>query len=400
MSSLPEGVIVKRVEGPVPKNTSKLRSRLARVCSLPEPFAKWWISSAVDLACRTADGARLIFATMSPFESAEVAGALSRKLGIPWVADLRDPWALDEMQVYPTLLHRKLEMARMQRLLSSASAIVMNTPDATAALKETFPQLRNKNLLTITNGYDSEDFAEDLAPRTDAKFRIVHAGYLQTALGQRVREVRLYHLLRGAVAGVDILTRSHVMLIEALKRWCNEHPQLRAHLEVVFVGEETPESLMVVKNAGLSDVVRFAGYLPHRESLQLVRGADLLFLPMHNLPPGQRCLIVPGKTYEYMASGRPILAAVPDGDARDFLNRCGTALVCRPDDVAGMMQYLEQAYRAWRSGQAIGSLRQDFVDQFERHRLTSHLASAFRMLLPAGLGGANGQSSVALQGRM
>ncbi len=34
-----------------------------------------------------------------------------------------------------------------------------------------------------------------------------------------------------------------------------------------------------------------------------MRSADLLFLPMQNLPPGVRATIVPGKTYEYLASG-------------------------------------------------------------------------------------------------
>ena len=33
--------------------------------------------------------------------------------------------------------------------------------------------------------------------------------------------------------------------------------------------------------------VRHHGYLEHGESLALMRSADLLFLPMHDLPPGQ-----------------------------------------------------------------------------------------------------------------
>jgi glycosyltransferase involved in cell wall biosynthesis len=347
---------------------------------LSSRFEEWWTQSAVELACQAGHGARLIFATMSPFESAEVAARVSQQLGIPWVADLRDPWALDEMQVYPTFLHRKFEMWRMQRLLSSAAVIVMNTPDATAALRSAFPKL-TQQIITIPNGFDAQDFADEPAPRTDSKFRIVHAGYLQTALGQRVREMGIYHLLRGAARGVDILTRSHVVLMEALRRWCEQQPEVRQDLEVVFAGVATPESLAVVKNAGLSAAVRFAGYLPHGEALQLVRTANLLFLPMHNLPPGRRCRIVPGKTYEYIASRRPILAAVPDGDARDFLTQCGTGLVCRPDDVAAMIRHLQEVYGKWKCGESVGTPRCDFADQFERRRLTALLADAFRSLL-------------------
>ena len=61
-----------------------------------------------------------------------------------------------------------------------------------------------------------------------------------------------------------------------------------------------------------------------------MRSADLLFLPMHDLPPGRRAGLVPYKTYEYLAAERPILAAVPDGDARDILSRVSHATLCRP----------------------------------------------------------------------
>ena len=82
-----------------------------------------------------------------------------------------------------------------------------------------------------------------------------------------------------------------------------------------------------------------------------------------------------------MASGCPILAAVPDGDARDFLSQCGTALLCRPDDVDGMVQQLDKAYNAWKNGPPIGPMNKDFVEQFEGRRLTAKLAHAFNELL-------------------
>ena len=64
-----------------------------------------------------------------------------------------------------------------------------------------------------------------------------------------------------------------------------------------------------------------------------MRSADLLFLPMQDVPG--RAGLVPGKTYEYLAAGRPILAAVPEGDARDLLSEAG-AHVVEPTDEAGM----------------------------------------------------------------
>ena len=104
-------------------------------------------------------------------------------------------------------------------------------------------------------------------------------------------------------------------------------------LEVHLAGVTSPVD---VELAARSPFVRMPGYLPHDETLELLRTADLLFLPMQDLPEGTRAGIVPGKTYEYLGSGRRILAAVPDGDARDLLAEAGGAILCRPADVDGL----------------------------------------------------------------
>ena len=82
-----------------------------------------------------------------------------------------------------------------------------------------------------------------------------------------------------------------------------------------------------------SPLVHRHGYLPHAEAVALMRSADLLFLPMQDAPG--RAGLDPGKTYEYLAAGRPILAAVPEGDARDLLGEAGAHIV-EPTDEAAM----------------------------------------------------------------
>jgi glycosyltransferase involved in cell wall biosynthesis len=285
------------------------------------------------------------------------------------------------MQVYLTRAHRRVDMGRMERLLSSASLIVMNTPEASKALKDTFPSLRRKEVITITNGFDDEDFAGLITPRRDNKFRIVHSGYLHTDSGLQLQKRRYYRLLGGMEPGVDISTRSHTVLLEAIARWRSERPEVGQHVELVFAGQTSKEDRAFANRCGVASLVQFTGYVSHQESIQLVRTADLLFLPMHNLPVGKRSRIVPGKTYEYMASGRPILAAVPDGDARDYLRSSGTALICRPDDVSGMIRVLDSAYTAWKSGKNVATRENDSIAQFERRNLTHALARAFESVI-------------------
>lgn len=381
MSSIPDCVSIHRISGSVPQEVSRLRRRVKRWLAQPKEFSKWWIKSATELAANVARDEALIFATMSPFESGEIAGELSLRLHLPWVADLRDPWALDEMEYYPSALHRRLEMRKMERVLSTASLIIMNTSEAAAALRSAFPRLRDQRIVSIPNGFDSADFSSPVASRRDGKFRIVHTGYLHTDSGTRLRKRMFYRVLGGVQAGVDILTRSHTVLLEAVARCCERHPEIRSAVEIVLAGNASPEDEEVVSASPVADLVRMPGYLSHAESLHLVRTADLLFLPMHNLPAGRRSRIVPGKTYEYMASGRPILAAVPDGDARDFLERCGTASICRPNEITAMVALIERAYSAWSNQEPAPCWNETFVRQFERRALAHTLAGAFHSLL-------------------
>jgi glycosyltransferase involved in cell wall biosynthesis len=130
----------------------------------------------------------------------------------------------------------------------------------------------------------------------------------------------------------------------------------------------------------MSPATRIHGFLSHDESRALVRTADLLFLPMHDLPVGVRATVVPGKTYEYIASGRPILAAVPDGDARDLLAATGTAALCRPKDSNAMATAIIETYERSRAGHPGQSPNEGVLRRHEYRSLAGELAAVFDRL--------------------
>ncbi len=321
---------------------------------------------------------QLIFVTMSPFADAQVAARLSMLHKIPWVADLRDPWALDEFQVYSTRWHRLVERQRMRYALRTATRIIMNTPEASRRFRRVFPDLGTKLAPAITNGYDVSDFGEriDSGPSFE-KFTIIHSGYFHAEMGMRQKNKAMQYRILGRIEpGVELLPRSHYHLLAALERILQRDPALSDRLQVICLGSATETDQALVNESGVSRLFRFTGYLPHSECVKYVRNADLLFLPMHKLPLGVRATIVPGKTYEYMASHRPILATVPEGDARDYVSRYGVGRVGRPGDV----DFLEESLKDMISGQRMRGPTEDamtFVRQFERQNLTRQLAEVF-----------------------
>jgi glycosyltransferase involved in cell wall biosynthesis len=374
-AEIPRGTEVLRARTREPSTGGLSGDRVRGWLALDSTWSRWWIGEAMSAALR-ASNTDCIVASASPYSSIDAAALIADRLEVPWIADLRDPWALDEMMVYPTDLHRQLERRRMRRLLSSASAVVMNTPEAVKQVVEAFPELTSRPVVSIPNGYDADDF-QRVAPASKdcGKFRIVHAGYLHTVAGLQERHRSGWRRrLGGVTPGVDILTRSHVFLLAAIDRLLEHDPSLAGRLEVHFAGVISDIGR---EFAGRSSGTVVHGYLPHRDSIALIRSADLLFLPQQNVGPGRRSSTIPGKTYEYLASGRPILGAVPAGDTRDLLAAAGHS-VCEPDDVESIAQNIAVAIARHDANLAPTRLDAGLIRRFERRRLAGELAELVR----------------------
>ncbi len=333
----------------------------------------------------------LICASVSPFPMAQVAGMLSEKYHIPWVLDMRDPWALDPIQCYATKLHYYHDLRTMKRACRRANAVIMNTPDSLDAARKSFPNINSHKFTCITNGWDAEDFKSFTYPGV---FRdpvnpmtIVHTGVFHTrsALSQNLSAKksfkdswkRLKNAVKYSVGNSNLLTRTPNYLFQAISFLLKQKKISKTDVRVIFAGDCTSEDITLAQMHGVDEMVEFRGYLDHDQSVQLLNKADVLFLPLHE-PEGGLPLIVPGKTYEYLAAQRPILAAVPKGDIRRFVEKAGLGYVCNPTDVAqiaSMLLGLIERYRS-RTGLRV-SPNHSFIGQFERKNLTEQLAVLF-----------------------
>src|SRR5262249_35115143 len=149
---------------------------------------------------------------------------------------------------------------KMRTTLASASAIVMNVPEASVQLRTNFPELANKPIVTIPNGFDSADFSGGSNHPTTSAFRIVHAGYVHTTRGAS----GLQRLLGGAARGYDLSTRSHLYLLRAIELLTDLQPTLAANVEVHLLGLISTEDRSAIR----SSVVTAHGYVSHTESVQ------------------------------------------------------------------------------------------------------------------------------------
>ena len=322
-----------------------------------------------------------ILVSMSPFSDAGFAAQLSMRCDVPWIADLRDPWALDEFQIYHSRWHRDRSLHAMRRALSTAALIIMNTPEAADCLGRAFPEFARRTV-SITNGFDAEDLTPTRPAPPNRFFTIVHAGFLHSAAGIRQRRRPWQYRLLGRIEpGVEILPRSHYYLLQALAQWRDQDPSMEEHVRFHLVGDVRSIDRELAAHSPVAKLTRFVGQVSRAESMRAVREADLLFLPMHKVAEGKRASMIPGKTFEYLASGRPILAPVPEGDARTILERAGSALICEPDNIEQMVAHLRARYNGWRAGEPPPAVNLSYLKTFEHREITRQLATRLDTLI-------------------
>jgi hypothetical protein len=115
-----------------------------------------------------------------------------------------------------------------------------------------------------------------------------------------------------------------------------------------FVGK-MPDGLRgVIVGSGLGDAVEVTGFVSHEESLRHICGSTLL-LHAGTTSVEKKAIRghIPGKTFEYLGAGRPILfVGHSDGDAAKLLSMFTSVKIIKPGDVEGaraaVLSLLEQ----------------------------------------------------------
>jgi glycosyltransferase involved in cell wall biosynthesis len=305
-----------------------------------------WLFHAVRAGLRAHRRRRfeLIYATGEPYSDFLVAWMLSLLTRTPFVLDMRDPWTLDPYEgELGSKVGQFVQGLGEHRTLSACSACIFAN-QSIDRYAEVFPKWRHK-FHYIPNGYDAADF-DNIAPKQFEKFTIVHNGSFLP--GYRTADKFLL----------------------ALRDLLKANPELRQRMQVLFVGKIGQEE-QLVRDLSLDGVVQHIGYVPHRRSIEYLRGADLLLLV-----GGRHRWEETAKLYEYLASGKPILASLRlDGAAANLLRRHSSARIVDRESVLETTAALAEAVLQGRVVQALSNREQaDQIKQWERRLLTQKLA--------------------------
>ena len=328
-----------------------LSNTVKRILS-PEPEILWK-PFAVLKASRIIHRHKIdvVVITVPPFSALTVGVALKRRFPeLKVVSDFRDEWLsfyLKDFEFQNSSYARRRAEEIERAAVENSDLVVAVTPTSLAEIRKRYPGESDHKFFCLPNGYDPEVFAGfEHRQRLDADILIAHLG---TVYG----------------------TASPRYYLDALEALPDE---IGSRIRTRFVGRVSDNERAVLESRKAR--LEILGFMPQAEALRQVEDADYLLLNMSN------DISLPGKLFEYLAIGKPILAITPrNGEVNRLLEATGAGLCADPDDREGIKALLTGACSAKSGSLTPVKPNPDAIRRYERPRLTAEYATILSDLL-------------------
>ncbi|MCH9022227.1 MAG: glycosyltransferase [Planctomycetes bacterium] len=327
---------------------------------------------------------RLLVVSGPPFYLMAVGERLAGENELEFVLEFRDAWVGGMYWPYRNGLQRASARRWERRCVEKADKIITVTDAHRKILIEEYGQEVGLKTSTIRHGFEVVGNAWGIAPpyktqsskQTRDRFVIAYTGQLRgidiVSQGRVSRVLHsIGHLVLRVVMGARFCERLELdwmsphRVMRALGQVILEKPEWADRVELVFAGERFEEIDRWAKEMGLVGCVRQLGPLSPVEANRLSMEADLLVLSLYGIKDAEYHWCVPSKLYQYLATGNPILALVPAGEARDLVLQAGTGLVAEPDCVSAMAKEISRVLVDRENGKETVKCDWSFVRQFE-----------------------------------
>jgi hypothetical protein len=304
---------VRVFRGPGIQDGAVLPTVLSDLLWAPDPLSrsrKAIVSAGLEIVRR--EKPNLIMPLMPSHSLGPVSVELARKTGLPMIPFFAGLWQADYSAAWTSGMQRLLHGFLERSTVKSASALVTGSEGAAGWFMERYPGLCPP-VHVAHNSFDPD--------RTSPAPPVEKGGELR-------------------IGWVDSFRGTHTpdMVLSGVGEFFRRNPDTALRVEHAGM---MPERSRTDKN------VNFNGILPWRRMPAFMASCDVLLL---SLPAGinshREC---PAAAADCLRTGRPIIAATPEGDMTQTLRTLGGAYICQPDPMA-LASTLEDVHDHWRKG--------------------------------------------------
>jgi len=296
---------------------------------IPDARIGWYFPAVKGGANLISDEKIDAIVSVGPPHTAHLIGKkLSIKYKLPHIPVFIDPWV--DIAYYQNFKRNSISLKIDNRLeksvLQNAASVVFVTETMKEDYQKKYPFLKDKAHVLYW-GYSEEDFNDiELKENSSDEKVLLHAGNLFSY-------------------------QNPAKLWQQIKKEIDNGNQLR----IKFIGTVDNEIVKSISSAGLDPHTDYLGFLPYQKMLTEVCNADFLLVcatePRH----------VPGKLFEYLRAGKPIIAY---GDNNEEVKR-----ILQESNAGMMFTYDEDGEGFLRSYSSLKT-KEEFVKGFERKGIT------------------------------
>jgi hypothetical protein len=314
---------------------------------VPDPRRFWVRPSVKFLDAYLKENQIQTIVTTGPPHSMHLIGYKLKKKNpeLQWIADFRDPWSgwglLDSLKVSKAA--RKLHSNLEYKVLTTADVVTTITP----FYVKHFADLGGRKVELLTNGFDEDDFKDVVITRAD-KFIIRHVGIINEKCNP-------------------------VPFMIALGNLMKDDKDFLSDVRVEFIGDVNAAfRSFVERSPGIKEVTFFIPAVPHKQLMKIYGSSSLLLLVLTGYKDAAGYM--PGKLFEYIATGLPVLGVGPEnGDASVLIRQSKSGKMIDDSDEEGLKKYLKEVYRRWKENQLQGQANESRA-QYSRRVITESLS--------------------------
>jgi glycosyltransferase involved in cell wall biosynthesis len=293
--------------------------------------------------------------TSSPPHSTQLVGLKLKEItGIPWIADLRDPWT--DIYYYKDMMHtsmaKRKDATYEKAVIENADEVLVVSPAIKKIFEHKSTKINPAKIHVLPNGYDENDFVGGQYAPAD-EFIITYAGTIS------------------ANYGIRNFVRSVAGILE----------QKKYKMRLRFIGNTGNDIRSMMEEEGFKDNVEYISYMPHKESVGMLMKSTVLLLAIPQIENNEG--ILTGKLFEYLASCKPIICIGPEkGDAAKIISDCRAGKTFDYAETAAISSHLNELLARWEKSHDLNRKNDDHV-KYSRRTLTSELVSVISKYFPS-----------------
>jgi glycosyltransferase involved in cell wall biosynthesis len=303
-----------------------------------------WKSYAVKQALRlTKKESFKAIVTTSPPHSTQLAGLkLKQKTGLPWIADMRDPWT--DINYYKDFYHlpfaKKKDAAFELEVLETADRILVTSFSTKKLFTEKSDKINPEKIIVIPNGYDEADFTEKSKP-PKKEFVITYSGTIADS------------------CNIDEFLNS----IAEFEKLNPDFP-----MKINFVGKVSDGIKKQIDNLSIRKNVEYVGYVSHKKSIEYLLHSTVLFMALPQVKNNEGH--IPGKLFEYLAAQKPLIfIGTRNSDVAEIIEECNAGRSFDYKDGIRMLEYINELTDKWKQSPNL-DLKNKMYKKYSRKVLT------------------------------